>query len=101
MTIVSYASNSPYAATPQLSWRIDRFVYRPIPEDGDDQIYTLLARHQYRPDRLAYELYRSPAYWWVFCGRNPFLRSDPVWDFVAGLQIMVPSFSYLSKILGA
>jgi hypothetical protein len=49
---------------------------------------------------LAYELYGTPAYWWIFCERNPFLRSEPVWNFLAGLVIMVPSPDYLARTLG-
>jgi hypothetical protein len=100
MTIVSYPATSPYFATPQISWHINRFVFRPVPPDANDTLYTLQNRHQYRPDRLSFDLYKTPVYWWVFCERNPFLRSDPVWNFIPGLQIMVPSHDYLSRVLG-
>lgn len=100
MTIINYPGNSPYAATPQQSWRIDRFVFRPVPPNAADQPYTLSSRHLYRPDKLSYELYNTPAYWWIFAARNPFLRADPVWGFVPGLEIMVSSGDYLSRILG-
>lgn len=100
MSYIKYPANSPYNQTPQLSWRIDRFVFRPVPPNDGDTPYTLLSRHNHRPDRLAYELYGSPAYWWIFSARNPFLRKDPVWDFVTGLEIMVPTLSYLGQVLG-
>jgi hypothetical protein len=101
MSKLVYTANSPYFATPQTSWYIKSLVFRPIPADSGDLPYTLLLRHEYRPDRLSYELYNTPAYWWVFCTRNAFLRRDPVWDFVHGLTIIVPTAAYLHEILGS
>jgi hypothetical protein len=100
MSVISYPANSPYSATTQTSWCVNRFVFRPVPPDAADTVFILQSRHQYRPDRLAYDLYHSPSYWWIFCERNPFLRSDPIWNFLTGLQISVPSFDYLKRILG-
>jgi hypothetical protein len=101
LSVIQYPANSPYSATPQTSWHIGRFVFRPIPPNVFDTPFTLLPRHQYRPDRLSNDLYNTPSYWWVFCERNPFLRGDPVWSFVTGLQIMVPSGDYLRQVLGS
>lgn len=101
MSTIAYPKTSAYAATPQTSWYIGRLVFRPVTVNSADQRFVLEARHQYRPDRLAYELYQTPTYWWVFCERNPFLRSDPIWNFITGLEIMVPSADYLQRILGA
>ena len=101
MSVIQYPANSPYATTPQTSWHIGRFKFRPVPPDANDTLYVLQSRHQYRPDRLSYDLYNTPAYWWVFCERNPFLRSDPIWNFVTGLEISVPSADYLRRILGS
>jgi Base plate wedge protein 53 len=100
MSVITYPANSPYHVTPQFSWRVGRFVYRPILPDVNDKSYTLNMRHQYRPDKLAQELYGTPTYWWVFCERNPFLRANPIWDFVVGLEIMVPSDTHLHQALG-
>jgi len=101
MTIINYPANSPYHATPQLSWRMGIFVYRPILPSAGDKPFTLNLRHQHRPDTLAFELYGTPAYWWVFCARNPFLRANPVWDFIVGLEIMVSPSDYLHQVLGS
>jgi hypothetical protein len=97
---IAYAANSPYAITPQTSQFIGTLVFRPIPADAGDQPFTLQLRHQYRPDRLSYDLYGTAAYWWVFCNRNAFLRRDPIWGFVNGLTIMVPAAVYLTGLLG-
>jgi len=100
MSRIIYPANSPYYLTPQSSWSIGNLVFRPIPADHNDTLYTLRMHHQYRPDRLSYELYTTPAYWWVFSVRNAFLRRDPIWEFIAGLTIIVPSADYVHRILG-
>ena len=101
MSTINYPANSPYASTPQTSWYIGSLVFRPILPDAGDQPFVLQLRHQYRPDRLSYDLYNTPAYWWVFCVRNPFLRRDPIWRFTNGVTIIVPSGDYLRRILGS
>jgi hypothetical protein len=101
MSRITYPANSPYASTPQTSWYIGILAFRPIPPDTADQPFILQMRHQYRPDRLSYDLYNTPSYWWVFCERNPFLRRDPIWAFVNGLEIIVPAANYLQQLLGA
>jgi hypothetical protein len=99
--LINYPANSPYADTPQTSWYIGNLVFRPLPPDAGDLPFTLSLRHQYRPDRLSYDLYGTPAYWWVFCVRNPFLRRDPVWNFINGLTLTVPTSDYLHRVLGS
>lgn len=98
---IVYAANSPYRTTPQTSWHILPFVLRPIPPNKGDTLITLTSIYEFRPDRLSFDLYRTPAYWWVFCVRNPFLRPDPIWTFSTGLTITVPSASYLISLLGS
>ena len=101
MAIINYAANNPYRKTPQTSWYISNFVFRPIQPASDDSIITLSQQYQYRPDKLSQDLYKTPAYWWVFCIRNPFLRPDPIWNFIAGTTIYVPSAIHLAKVLGS
>ena len=100
MTTIAYPPNSPYSSTPQSSWYLGRIVWRNIPPDSSDQLITLSARYNNRPDTLSFDLYNTPAYWWIFCVRNPFLRKDPIWSFVTGLTIWVPSINYLQRIVG-
>lgn len=100
MSKLVYAASSPYTLTPQTSWYIGLMKWRPIPADAGDLPFTLQMRHEYRPDRLSFDLYGTPVYWWVFSVRNAFLRRDPIWDFINGLTITVPSASYLQQILG-
>jgi hypothetical protein len=100
-TIITYPANSAYHTTPQSSNRILYWAFRSVPVDPTDQPYVLSPRHEYRPDKLAYELYNNPSYWWIFAVRNPFLRANPIWDFIGGLQIMVPTADRLITLLGA
>lgn len=100
MSTISYPSASPYASTLQTSWYLQNWVYRPIPPDTGDTLYTLQIRHNYRPDILSNDLYGTPIYYWIFCIRNPFLRKDPIWNFITGLTIIVPSSSYLQQVIG-
>jgi hypothetical protein len=101
VSYIQYSANNPYFATPQSSRAIGSFVFRAVPPNGADTLYTILSHQQYRPDRLSYDLYNTPAFWWIFPVRNPFLRADPVWGLTTGLQLMVPSADYLRRTLGA
>ena len=100
MSRLTYPRTSPYSATAQTSWYLGNYVDRPIPPDSGDQLYVLLPRHQYNPTLLSQELYGSPVYWWIFMQRNIDLIRDPIWDFVAGMTIVVPSAGYLKTVIG-
>ena len=100
MSVIKYPTNSPYSSTSQTSWHIGRMVWKPVLPDSGDLPYTLSERHTNRPDKLSYELYGTPNYWWIFCVRNPFLRAEPIWGFVGGLTIMVPSAQHLRNTVG-
>lgn len=99
MTTVNYPSSSPYYDTPQLSWRIGRWVPRSIPPASDDTYLVINPKYQYRPDRLSFDLYGSAAYWWVFMARNIDLIRDPTYDMVAGMQIVIPSSATVQQSL--
>jgi hypothetical protein len=100
MAFEKYPVSSPYSGTQQFSWRIGRYEHRDVPPSSDDTTIIVEARHRYRPDLLSYDLYGSPAYWWVFAVRNPELRRDPIWALETGLMITVPSRDYLNRIVG-
>jgi hypothetical protein len=101
MSKINYAPSSPYASTAQTSWHIGRYKHRRIVAHRDDRIYVVKTGEEYRPDKLALALYGSEAYWWVFMVRNIKVIRDPIWDFKAGLSIMVPSAAHLKSALGA
>ena len=101
MPVISYPGSSPYSATPQTSWYLERFAVKAVPPDAGDQLFVLLSRHNFRPDTLSYDLYATMAYWWVFAMRNPRLRRDPIRSFTTGLTIIVPSASYVRQVAGS
>jgi hypothetical protein len=61
-----------------------------IPASSQDVEYVLECRYEERPDILAYEIYGSTRYWWVFSARNPDVLKDPIRDFRSGITIMLP-----------
>lgn len=100
MSKINYPKTSPYSSTPQSNFAIGRFVYRDIPPADDDKTIILPPGYDYRPDRLSNDLYGTPAYWWVFMVRNLDVIRDPIWDFVSGITLTLPSPSYLKKVVG-
>jgi hypothetical protein len=52
---------------------------------------TLDARHDERPDLLAYDLFSNANLWWIFAEFNQDLLKDPIIDFKSGLTIQVPT----------
>lgn len=103
MAIGSYLpdSLSPYYGTYIFDKKfLDILSYRNITKRDDDKLITLSTVYHLRPDLLAYDLYGSPKLWWVFAARNPNTLADPLWDFVAGINIYIPQKSVLQIDLG-
>ena len=101
MSKVLYKASSPYFKTTQTSWYLSNYEPRDIPRDGTDVYKVLETKYANRPDLLAYDLYGTPNYWWVFMVVNPDQIKDPIYDFKAGLVLYVPTTSRLTSILGA
>lgn len=95
-----YQATSPYYLTPFQSFYLGPWVNRPIPRQTDDQLFTINATYEYRPDLLAFDLYQSAALWWVFYQRNPNTLTAAPFDFVDGVQIYVPKITTLKAALG-
>lgn len=97
-----YPATSPYKETSVVNKKyLDFMVYRPIPKQQSDVYYVIPQVYEYRPDMLAYDLYRDSRLWWVFAARNPNrLGADPYFDFKAGLGIYVPKLDSLRATLG-
>lgn len=101
MPAITYPSTSPYFTTGQTSWYTGPISWRDIPPDATDlYIEKLDKKYENRPDRLSYDLYNTPAYWWVFMVRNMDVIRDPIWDMNAGISIYVPSATYLQTLIG-
>lgn len=96
-----YASTSPYYLTNIINGKyLDIMTPRPIPALSSDVYWTITAVYEYRPDTLAFDLYNDSKLWWVFAQRNPNRLKDPLFDFVAGIQIYLPKIDTLKNVLG-
>jgi len=73
---------------------------RPVPKESDDVLYTIQPQYTHRPDLLAYDVYGDSKLWWVFAQRNMDTIKDPVFDFVAGVEIYLPQQGLLRTNLG-
>jgi hypothetical protein len=99
MSKVNYTGVSPYFGTPQGSWYMGLWDQRKIKPKDNDRLYTLTSRYTNRPDLLAFDLYGMRSLWWVFRVRNPDIIRDPIFDMVAGLQIVIATREDLYKML--
>ena len=96
-----YNSNSPYYTTPVVNDYLDVIDFRDIPSFSDDILFEIISTYQYRPDLLAYDLYKDQKLWWVFAVRNKDIIKDPVFDMVAGRKIYLPKLSIIKQVLSA
>jgi hypothetical protein len=100
--MTNYAGSSPWFATEIKNKQyLDVLSIRPIPASTDDVLYTVGTQYTHRPDLLAYDLYGSSKYWWVFAQRNMEILKDPVYDLVAGIKIYLPQGPKLRQALGS
>jgi hypothetical protein len=99
--MVEYAKSSPYFKTKFLeSGELGVLEPREVPSSDDDALYTIESQYTHRPDLLAYDIYGSAKYWWVFAQRNMDTIKDPIYDFKAGISIYLPNESELKKAIG-
>jgi len=100
MAKITYGKKSVYSLTKTKSFYLNWWVDRPIPADSTDFIITLNSKYKHRPDLLSYDLYGDPRYWWVFMQRNIDVFRDPIYEFVGGLELYVPTLERLQNIVG-
>ena len=98
--MTTYTNTSPWFITPFKQDYLDVLTIRPVSAEPDDILYTIQTQYAYRPDLLAYDLYGSPALWWVFIQRNLDVLQDPIFDFSPGTQIYLPKGNSLKSVLG-
>lgn len=96
----NYQNSSLYASTPQVTFLVNYLdIWNPpvVSASINDEKIVLSNKYQRRPDILSYDLYGTHNYWWVFMIRNPDVIKDPIWDFVAGIEIYIPSKDMLPR----
>jgi hypothetical protein len=100
MSTVSYSKSSPYYGTGLYGSFLDLMAPRAITKLANDQLYTIDRVYHLRPDMLAFDLYKNAKLWWVFAARNPNSLKDPLFDFITGNTIYLPTLATLTKDLG-
>jgi hypothetical protein len=95
-----YSKTSPYADTAINASYLDIIAFRDLPNELDDILFEVPEQYAYRPDLLAYDLYRDSRLWWVFSVRNKDLIQDPVFDMFPGQKIYLPKQSTMTRVLG-
>ena len=97
-----YPSTSPYYLTGIFNNKfLDFMENRGFPSFPSDVYYELPKVYEYRPDLLAYDLYNDSRLWGVFAARNPNkLGPDPYFNFIAGINIYIPTADALKQYLG-
>ena len=98
---MSYPITSPYYLTPIVNQSyLDIMTNRPIFSDPTDVYWEITVTYNLRPDLLASDLYNDSRLWWVFAQRNPNKLKDPLFDFVQGTYIYIPTSTALQSSLG-
>lgn len=98
--MIIYSNTSPYSDTQFVGSYLDVITFRNLPYEKDDILFEITAQYEYRPDLLAYDLYKDSNLWWVFSVRNKDTILDPIYDMVAGKKIYLPKQTTMVKVLG-
>lgn len=98
--MAEYKDNSPWRKTSIINNYLGYFRIRPIISESDDILYSIEPQYMYRPDLLAYDLYKDSKLWWVFVQRNMDVLSDPIFDFKPGVKIYLPKINNIKTSLG-
>jgi hypothetical protein len=98
---MAYSVTSPYYGTRVVDNKyLDVMRNRPITGEVTDQHWAITTVYNLRPDLLASDLYGDSRLWWVFAQRNPNTLQDPLFDFVTGTYIYVPTADAVKRALG-
>lgn len=93
------STKSRYYETMTKDFYLDLWVPRSIVASSSDQKMVLDTKYHQRPDLLSYDLYGTTELWWVFAVRNVDILIDPIYDFNAGITIIVPTVESLEGII--
>ena len=91
MATITYSRSSPYFLTQFTSSYLGVMIDRPITKLDNDKLYKIDRFYHLRPDLLADDLYKDSTLWWVFAARNKDILKDPLFDFVTGTNIYLPT----------
>jgi hypothetical protein len=98
---MNYPITSPYYASSTVNGQyLDVMINRSINGDPTDVYWEIPPVYNMRPDLLAHDLYNDSKLWWVFAQRNPNKLKDPLYDFVTGTSIYIPTLDSIKATLG-
>lgn len=95
----TYKPDSFYASTQTIDFYLDIWDSTLNVSTGEDTTVEIETKYNLRPDLMAYDMYGSPNYWWIFAIKNKDKLIDPVEDFKAGITIVVPSRNSLKSLI--
>ena len=89
---VSYSNTSNYSTTVLNRRNLELYNPKLSLETLSEETLKIIVQPKFdkRPDLLAFELYGSARLWWVFAHYNRDTLKDPIFDFKAGVKIVVP-----------
>ena len=94
-----HKTTSPYLNTPIKDFYLGVMAKRSIPASSNDELVTIEAKYNERPDLFANDYFGSPRLWWVLATRNMDTLVDPIADFKTGVQIFVPNPETIQDIV--
>jgi hypothetical protein len=98
---MNFTATSPYFNSDIVNGQfLDVMINRPISGDPTDVYWEIPPVYNMRPDLLAHDLYNDSRLWWVFSQRNPNTLKDPLYDFVTGVSIFIPTQDNIRSSLG-
>ncbi len=66
----------------------DTYIRRPYVVAGDEKIFLIPKTYEYRPDLVAYKIYRTSELWWFILEAN---GMKDIMDFKSGKTIIIPN----------
>lgn len=84
-------SDSLYSATRVFNGFLTYYNPVEIPFDDTDYVITLTPKYEYKPGRLAYDLYGDEKLLWVFRYFNNDKIEDMIFDMKSGMTLLVPT----------
>lgn len=91
--MTQYNKQSPYSKSVITGDYLNLMTPRTVIEASSDASYTIESQYNMRPDLLAYKLFGSSKYWWLFSARNKDTLIDPIQDFKTGTTIRIPKLN--------
>tara|TARA_B100000809_G_scaffold264804_1_gene321691 strand:- start:1420 stop:1725 length:306 start_codon:yes stop_codon:yes gene_type:complete len=98
--ISQYSGDSFYANTKTVDFYLGAWNDDINLSTIGDTTVEIHSKYNLRPDLMAFDMYGSPNYWWVFALKNKDKLIDPVEDFKTGVVLTIPSKNGIRSLIG-